>query len=379
MNQDQHTTPWAGVDKYRTTQAIVWSCLSTMFLCTWVALHPDVLDSSHRRFRYWWYRGVKRAGLTLVALIAPEYILLDAYGTWRNACNMVQEIHDMFPDCQWTEVHTQFVCMGGFRLVRVDRTSYQLEEHWFLCELSRGSIDLPEVTEKGILDKSKGDVVSKGVTMVQTTYFVLQCIHRAARGLVVTELELTAVAHTLFSVMIYFFWWNKPLNVEVPIEVHEKSLPWIAPPSSPAGGSSVHAEDVNLLTGQCKRQLSLRVRMGLGCYNASGTAVDFLRFTLIFFLGRLFGAVHCLAWNTHFPTRAASIVWRVSVLMVTFCPFISYVIPHIRWIHIGSVYVIFAVYCVARVCLLVLSFYSLQSLPFDAHVALSWTSYLLHF
>ena len=37
-------------------------------------------------------------------------------------------------------------------------------------------------------------------------------------------------------------------------------------------------------------------------------------------IGEMFGAIHCLAWNAHFPTHIESKLWRVSAVIVTAAP-----------------------------------------------------------
>jgi hypothetical protein len=63
---------------------IIWSCLSTIFLCTWVSLHPNISSTSEEpgldRFEKWiWNPLVKfltyKLPLFLWALLVPEYIL----------------------------------------------------------------------------------------------------------------------------------------------------------------------------------------------------------------------------------------------------------------------------------------------------------------
>lgn len=70
-----------------------------------------------------------------------------------------------------------------------------------------------------IKGRSKGDIFSKGFALLQTTWFVAQCIARAIQHLPITELEIVTLAYTAISILMYCFWWYKPLNVVVPIGV----------------------------------------------------------------------------------------------------------------------------------------------------------------
>lgn len=84
---------------------------------------------------------------------------------------------------------------------------------------SKGRIHWPSISEKEIEDKSKGDVFSKGFAVLQTTYFITQCIARGVYGLGITELEFATLAFAVLNGVLYFLWWNKPLDVACPVPV----------------------------------------------------------------------------------------------------------------------------------------------------------------
>ena len=67
--------------RIRTRFDIIWSCLSTLFICTWIAIHPNI--PTRKRSPIWalW----KRIRLMIWALIVPELILIWAYKQWAAA------------------------------------------------------------------------------------------------------------------------------------------------------------------------------------------------------------------------------------------------------------------------------------------------------
>ncbi|KAG6909625.1 hypothetical protein DXG01_016407 [Tephrocybe rancida] len=75
------------------------------------------------------------------------------------------------------------------------------------------------ITEDEIMDKSKGDLLSKSLVLLQVSWFILQFLARAIQRLAITELELVTVAFAILNFMTYFFWWNKPLDVQYPVMV----------------------------------------------------------------------------------------------------------------------------------------------------------------
>lgn len=72
----------------------------------------------------------------------------------------------------------------------------------------------PLIEKDEIDDKSKGDAVSKGIALLQLTWFIVQIIVRATQGLAITELELTTAALAGLNSVMYVFWWSKPRDVQ---------------------------------------------------------------------------------------------------------------------------------------------------------------------
>ena len=85
---------------------------------------------------------------------------------------------------------------------------------------SEGKIRWPGISEHAIQDKSKGDFFSKGFAVLQTTWFITQCIARAVYGLTITELELATLAFAVLNGILYFLWWDKPQDVTCPVPVY---------------------------------------------------------------------------------------------------------------------------------------------------------------
>ena len=56
---------------YRTMFDIFRTCLLTILLCTWAALHSNIPSYDHWAFRLWY-----RTNLFLVALVTPDLVIL---------------------------------------------------------------------------------------------------------------------------------------------------------------------------------------------------------------------------------------------------------------------------------------------------------------
>jgi len=66
-----------------------------------------------------------------------------------------------------------FAIMGGFSLHDADKSFLRVLDEETLEELYRaGQIEWPNITKKEIQDRSKADIFSKGIMLIQTTWFV---------------------------------------------------------------------------------------------------------------------------------------------------------------------------------------------------------------
>ena len=79
---------------------------------------------------------------------------------------------------------------------------------------------LRKISEEDIKDRSKGDILSKSIAILQTTWFIFQCVARGQQKLTLTELELVTLALASLNAITYVFWWHKPLGVQVPIRIY---------------------------------------------------------------------------------------------------------------------------------------------------------------
>jgi hypothetical protein len=87
-------------------------------------------------------------------------------------------------------------------------------------------IEWPSITKKEIEDRSKGDFLSKGIAVLQTTWFIPQCIVRGVFKIGLTQLELATLAFSALNIALSILWMHKPLGVAYPFQVH------LRPPAS---------------------------------------------------------------------------------------------------------------------------------------------------
>jgi hypothetical protein len=83
---------------------------------------------------------------------------------------------------------------------------------------------LPDISEEYIEDKSKANGLAKFLVCFQASWFCIQVIVRLAQSLPISLLELNTFAHSICTLVIFYFWWNKPLNIGEPTLIWQEEI-----------------------------------------------------------------------------------------------------------------------------------------------------------
>ncbi|KAK0239705.1 hypothetical protein EDD85DRAFT_949543 [Armillaria nabsnona] len=423
------------IDDRRTLSNIVWSCLATVFACTWLAVHPNVPGRviTNRTIPF----AIERMKIMVVAILAPEVIVAWAAEQFIVAWKVCHGKHMPILSVlrRWrgdpevaspylTMAHGFFVSMGGF---------YYTQQKKLVDLKTVHEGDIAAISSERIKDKSKGDALSKTVSILQISWFIAQCIARAAQDLPITLIEMTALAFSGLSIITYCLWWHKPLNVmyhislDRPDEREYMQNPQMkhpdghAPPAAKSRRISVRTvtDGLHWFLGGIAAVVSGEptdegghTNIDSGAFRfSSGTDNASQRFVITVSVGSLFGALHCIAWSFYFPSHAEMVLWRFSCLaalvgLPTASTIAVYALMQ-NWEHptwqwnvlrllLGSkpdsstqetfwayalsfISAVGAVtYIVARVFLIVLAFMQLRSLPESAFHTVTWTTYIPH-
>lgn len=265
-----------GPTRFRTTYDIVWSCLLTIFACVWTSGHPNIAaprDSGWTRLKrrvimmvyaliapemvVFWAMRQYAAALWIasdynkvfiirepvasqsfhsssdyqlilhVDLAVPELSLWQRVKRWvaRSTSEYAQSTKEWWtiapesavrrvPGRPWSQSHGFFIQMGGFVLYENGMAKQVLVYDDFKRLVKAGAIEAPIITDSDIQDRSKGDAISKGFVVLQTTWFMLQCIGRKAQDLPLCELEVVTLGFAVLNAIVYAMWWNKPQGVD---------------------------------------------------------------------------------------------------------------------------------------------------------------------
>jgi len=112
--------------------------------------------------------------------------------------------------------------MGGFLLCVDDKPQATLTPDELMRLVQEGFVDMPVIAEEEIEDRSKGDMLSKGIAILQLAWFVVQIAARHVQKLPISLLEIHTLAITSLTCITYGLWWKKPKDVGRPYLVHWK-------------------------------------------------------------------------------------------------------------------------------------------------------------
>ncbi|KAA8900207.1 hypothetical protein FN846DRAFT_959244 [Sphaerosporella brunnea] len=315
---------WVNQPNSRGTMDILWACLFTIFICTYVMLCLNVPATSEGMWRF---IGRKLFWMG-IALIGPEFVLTVASGQWNAARESVILFHESGYK-QWTIRHGFFADMGGFLLVPSDGTPpfpiASKHLHWLV---THNYLEFPEVTKEEMEDKSKQDKFAKFITLFQAGYLVLQCIGRAAQRLAVTTLELFSLAIVVCSFLTAWCWLHKPLDVGTPIKLPLRtSIEEILQAASGEGAVVDDWQQTPLdfiedfrpswnLNVQAFMHLKIPTtrpisRIGNDSFPDLNGYQGYL---CVATLG--YAAIHLAGWNLTFPSKIELILWRVSSMFL---------------------------------------------------------------
>ncbi|OQE37967.1 hypothetical protein PENCOP_c009G03525 [Penicillium coprophilum] len=241
---------WRLEDGGRSTWALVWSCLVTIFACTWTVLHLNLPRRNSptvriilANFSYW-----------LLAIFFPEYVFVHAsYGLYRamllkQVCNQAQKtrylelvdrdswlskrasplehVQNQDPAephlfrTEWTLRKCFCILAGGLALQTQDGWIYVLRRSDMQLFIQAGIIEDVDFHDRDVEDRAKSDSLGKIFTVIQTVWFLVNMIARWANALPVAPIELATVAYIACGLLMYATWWYKPKGMAAPITIY---------------------------------------------------------------------------------------------------------------------------------------------------------------
>ncbi|KAK3988243.1 hypothetical protein QBC44DRAFT_382505 [Cladorrhinum sp. PSN332] len=215
----------------RGTFGILRSCIITLALCVYTAIHLNIPAATDKKRDIY----LRKAKWVAIAMLAPEFIVYVAWTQRQKVLEIHHKVNEGIKKHQsrdstqkrkhpWTMTHSWYAYMGGFvidttpkpheDLIIEGSPKITLRKYALFLLASKGW--LPDLHKGDIEDKSKADGFAKLFAIVQSAWMLLQCIMRWSWGLHVTGLELNTLAHAVCALSIFGLWWDKPMDIQHP-------------------------------------------------------------------------------------------------------------------------------------------------------------------
>lgn len=208
---------YVGDPNGRGTLSLIISCVLTLILCVWSALHLNVPSNTQTALT----SLLAQLRWIVAGVYAPELVVFTAWRQWSSAKllkDLVEkrgqcgkEPYDVWDDGavapdksfhKWTMTHSFFASTGGFAFENTDNGSQYLPTGCRRLTLTARGVallarcgHLPNVSKAEITDKSKANNVAKALVIIQASWMLIQVIGRLVAALPVTLLEVNTIAH----------------------------------------------------------------------------------------------------------------------------------------------------------------------------------------
>ena len=389
---------WHSESHERGTWSILWGCLATIFICTWSVLHLGVPPRSASDLR----RLILKVEGTLLAIIAPEYILTVAINDTLKSRILKKKLSRQVDTQQgqkaWSLTHLRFMADNGFA------KNTESDDVWDPLELEE-LLNLPQeppISKKELKSRSTTDWIANTLALFQISWFGAQLLVRRIQHLHITAMEILTLAFIVCSVFTFILCWPQPQNVAYPVvlsplEVTPLERPATTSPEAPLSEAAEDPPHDTLLynvegesnkttnplghppDGSEALDKSDDVQKRASDFSNAFERVSIISSFLLAFAGSIFGAVHCLAWNSTFPTPKERLAWRVCSVATTALPAVG--IPAYISDWSGDRFLGFPLlvaYVIARLTLIALALASLRAVPADVFQTTAWNNIIPH-
>jgi hypothetical protein len=288
--------------------------------------------------------------------------------------SVLKKPSDMIKECASVEVFYEGVAVLSGNLWVLNSLQLFLARKFGIIKR------LPRVSMEEIDDKNKGDAAVKLLALFEVAWLILQLIVRQVRHLPSTQLEIMTLAFAGSTFVIYILLWYKPQDAMVPMYITADNDPTRKQLQDIAQKRSANTFGFQFSKGRAPFWIPDN-----SVHDSGHLYRDFYFDLGVGAGGVLFGSLHFLSWNQHFPTPTERLVWRVCLCLTVGIPplflavsWTTIRITHLklRWLFWYNVFVLVIayvllplVYILARGYVLVEVFRTLAFLPAAAFVA----------
>lgn len=373
--------------------------------------------------------------MTALACLVPEMVLMDAVQDWIVAKRRLVELHKTVPATRptWNMRHMLLAGQSNFAVSYDEpgkpepagdprdevgdielrsgpdteatnqkpnpptRHILRLTPQALFTALHEGLISPNRATVAEIKSRCRNNAWAKILTIFQITYFVLEVTVRAIKKLPISQLELGVAGIVACSAVSYWFTIHKPggANAPYPLVLHDYGLEGLPPRIEELRqhwNRDQHRNTIHLpsLRRRCTDLLTLfdagqtpaTTRINSPFHGDPDLAIAVFATTSL-----VLGAVHLAGWNYSFPSSVDATLWRSMAITTTAIPpfwlIVFAIIPNpsghetFEKVFDRCTKGVFAVYCLARVILIVEMGRCLFYLPPEAFLT-SWVVNIPH-
>lgn len=326
MNETEIFHGWYPTPDERGTIDIIWSCLFTIFLCTWTALHLN-LPAAHETYIQF---ALRKGKWFILTLLGPEFVVWLAIGQRCEAKDSMERFKASGHD-GWTLKHSFYAAMGGITVQATDCKPFPVTAKQLHYLVEQGYTELPKISKEEIWDKSKADLFTKVFSCGQISWLVVQVVARLIQRLEITTLELTTLGYVLCALSTYLAWLHKPLDIEMPTAITlNTTMEHILCSAGPTAAHPYRQNPLDFVDTQGPRwwlnvhskyfpfRVEPKQRPLPRITNDRFPTVSFgLEALLYFLVAHGFAGIHLAGWSLHtFPTDVEKILWRVSSVVM---------------------------------------------------------------
>jgi hypothetical protein len=69
----------------------MYSCLFTLLLCVYTAIHLNIPDQRHSQFWFW----LRKTKYVVIAILAPEIVVYIAFEQWYLSRQFLKKLHGL--------------------------------------------------------------------------------------------------------------------------------------------------------------------------------------------------------------------------------------------------------------------------------------------
>ena len=401
---------WHSESHERGTWSILWGCLATIFICTWSVLHLNVPPRSASDLK----RFTDKVILTLEAMIAPEFHLANAIEDTLHSRILKKQLNRHVDRQQkreaWSWTHVRFLLADGFTKTTEDDDVWDPLDSETIFNIPQE----PRISKKELKSRSSTDWIANTLAVLQISWFGAQLLVRRIQHLHNTALEILTLAFIVCSLFTFGFCWPLPQNVAYPVvlpplEETPPESPDTTSPKAPLNTTSEDSPAIETIShkdedrqNETARPLEHSASDGYWALDKSNKlekralnfedAIERVTITILLlfaFAGAIFGGVHCLAWNSTFPTPKERLAWRVCSVATAALPIVAVSIALISrtvstktwggWAIDDFVLLALGIpYTVARLTLIALALASLRAVPADVFQTTDWNNIIPH-